>query len=81
MVRNAFQPADQQPLTTLSILYWCHCIAALLTARVRKSVRKLREERVALLAKGGRAVPIQAVFRGFLVRRDDRLVGVRKALL
>lgn len=44
--------------------------------RVRQAVHVMRQERRALLAKGGRAVPIQATFRGFMARRDDCLVGV-----
>eukprot|EP00752_Nemacystus_decipiens_P010136 g9032.t2 len=43
--------------------------------RVRQRVNILREEKHALLAKGNRAVPIQAVFRGFVSRRDDKLIG------
>ncbi|CAM9275298.1 unnamed protein product, partial [Discosporangium mesarthrocarpum] len=42
--------------------------------RVRKNVRTIRMEKQALLAKGSRAVPIQAIFRGFIARRDNRFV-------
>lgn len=44
--------------------------------RVRLRVNVLREAKRALMAKGSRAVPIQAMFRGFLARRDDKLIGV-----
>ena len=46
-------------------------------SRVRQRVKILREEKRALLAKGNRTVPIQAIFRGFITRRDDKLLGVR----
>lgn len=46
------------------------------SSRVRLRVSVLREEKRALLAKGSRAVPIQAIFRGFMARRDDNLIGV-----
>lgn len=45
--------------------------------RVCQRVNILREKKRALLAKGNRAVPIQAIFRGFMTRRDDKLLGVR----
>jgi len=46
------------------------------SSRVRLRVNVLREAKRALMAKGSRAVPIQAIFRGFLARRDDKLIGV-----
>lgn len=46
------------------------------SSRVRLRVSILREEKRALLAKGSRTVPIQAIFRGFMARRDDNLIGV-----
>ena len=48
----------------------------MLPSRVRLRANVLRRERSALLAKGSRAVPVQAIFRGYIARRDDRLLGV-----
>ena len=48
----------------------------MLPSRVRLRSNVLRRERSALLAKGSRAVPVQAIFRGYIARRDDRLLGV-----
>lgn len=50
--------------------------ALLVVIRVRTRVQVLREERLALLAKGSQAVPIQAIFRGFVTRKTDQLVRV-----
>ncbi|CAM9789029.1 unnamed protein product [Ascophyllum nodosum] len=42
--------------------------------RVRQSTKTMWQERRALMANGPRAIPFQALFRGFLARRDDLLV-------
>lgn len=55
----------------------CNVLVNVPLRRVRQRVNILREERRALLAKGNRTVPIQAIFRGFMTRRDDKLLGVR----
>lgn len=51
--------------------------------RVRKRVEVLRKERDALLEKGNKVVPVQAMFRAFITRKRDKLVQVssRRVLL
>lgn len=70
---------------TISSMFSLHTFpsfrALLLVIRVRLRVQVLREERLALLAKGSQATPIQAIFRGFVTRKNDKLVRVSLPLV